>query len=378
MSAAFRAGKHFQIYVPTRAGGLVQRSTGTAEKRVVRAMQKLVQELRDAHRWPILDAIASRDRKTRLSLDRLYKEAAKDPTLRKLEGDLSTPDVVPLIDEWIKSLDGDLGTRASGERSEYEVAVRSFTGETCRGSRFTVQEIHTWLHQQSGGPSTRRAKLYRLSSFIRFLVQRGVLESNPVRGDALTKPKKGKARIRYESADVDAAICDEAESDELAAFFAIVHATGADVSPALVMRRRDIDVEAWRCHVKGTKTARRDRHGVEIEAWARKRLLAYLMTRKASDLLFPTLDRDVASRKHLEAAKAAKVEDYWLKDARHSVAVRMIAAGRTLHDVCLQLGSGLYTVATVYADFWKSAPTTNANADRASEPGQKTQLREVK
>jgi integrase len=367
MSAAFRAGKNFQIYIPTRAGGLVQRSTGTGEKRVVRAMQKLVQELRDNHRWALLEAITSGERKKRLTLDRLYKESIEDPTLKRLEGDLSTPDVVPLIPDWLASLDSELGARASGKRSEYEVAVRSFTGESCRASRFTLAEVHTWLPQQTGSRATRRAKLYRLSSFATWLVQRGVLASNPIAGRALRKPKKGAPRIRYESADVDAAICDEAQTEELEAFFALVHATGADVSAALTMRRRDVDVTSWTCHVPGTKTARRNRHGVEIEAWAHKRLKAYLLTRKGKDLLFPSIDRDVASRQHKKACDEAKVENYWLKDARHSVAVRMIHARRTLHDVSLQLGSSLYTVATVYAEFWKSGPTTNANANSGPE-----------
>ncbi len=56
---AFPRGKQGfrSIYVPTRQGGLVQRSTGTKDPRIVREMKRMVNEIRDKHLWPILDAI---------------------------------------------------------------------------------------------------------------------------------------------------------------------------------------------------------------------------------------------------------------------------------------------------------------------------------
>lgn len=381
MSAAWKKGQHYQLYVPTKHGGLVQRSTGTSSRQVERGMKRLVQQLADDHRWTLLDAITAKP--ARLTLKKLYVAYLEDPTLKALEGDLTTPDVVPLVDDFLTSLDTRLGERASGERGEYRLAIMEFARVThaartsaklgddetpvVKASEITPAAVTAWLTDMGGSTGYRRAAFYRLRSFVRWLVERGTLPTNPVRD--MRAPAKGKAKVRYENAANDAKIADAARAD-VAALIAFIHATGADVTPALHMRRRDFDLERWTCTVPGTKTARRHRHGVVIEEWARPRLAAFLKPFLPNAAVWPGISRYTAAEQHEKACAAVKVEDYTLRDARHSVAIRMIRSGATLEDVSRQLGSSLYTVATVYGEWWHEGHRQQRTTVRAESTQQ--------
>jgi hypothetical protein len=64
MSAFARGKQGFKsIYVPTRQGALIQRSTGTKDPRIVRDMKRMVNEIRDRHLWASLDAIQGKQGK---------------------------------------------------------------------------------------------------------------------------------------------------------------------------------------------------------------------------------------------------------------------------------------------------------------------------
>lgn len=80
-------------------------------------------------------------------------------------------------------------------------------------------------------------------------------------------PKKNKARLVWQTEEIDKKIVESAPL-EFRALFALIKATGAEVSPALGMMRGDIYVTAGLVHIKGTKNEKRDRHDAIIEAWA--------------------------------------------------------------------------------------------------------------
>lgn len=370
MSAAFRKDGRFQIYVPNSAGGLVQRSTESQDPAIERGMRRMIEALRDGHRWAILDRLAApRVRGDRpLTLARLYAAYVADPTLKAFEAALVTPDVVPLVPRWLEALDAELGTRASGDRSEFEAAVREFLGDRCAAGEITAQRAREWLTTTTGSSSTRRAKLYRIRSFVRWLVERGTLSSNPIRD--VRAPRRGKPRIRYESSANDLKISEAAPTPTYRLLFALVHGTGLDLSPALSLKRRDLDLEAGTVRGAGTKTRKRERHLVEIEPWALPiiRETTRLLTPNAP--LFPGITRHMAHHHHAAtcALDAVAIEDYTLRDARHSWAVRArLERALSFEDIADHLGTSVYLVATTYARF--SRPTTTPVTTQTSADG---------
>lgn len=62
--------------------------------------------------------------------------------------------------------------------------------------------------------------------------------------------------------------------------------------------------------------------------------------------LFEGLSLDAISRAHKRATKKAKVKNYWLRDGRHSYAIRAILRGAAIADVSEWMGHA--TLATTY------------------------------
>jgi hypothetical protein len=54
------------------------------------------------------------------------------------------------------------------------------------------------------------------------------------------------------------------------------------------------------------------------------------------------------SNHHARLTKKLGIEDYTLKDARHSVGVRMRLAGKSFEEIAEQLGTSVYQAVTVY------------------------------
>lgn len=84
------------------------------------------------------------------------------------------------------------------------------------------------------------------------------------------------------------------------------------------------------------------------------------MQRRCTDLLpgaplFPGINRYTASDKHRAACKAIALEDYRLKDQRHSYAVRAARAGTPAELIGRQLGhANAILVLKVYGRFMPS------------------------
>jgi integrase len=103
--------------------------------------------------------------------------------------------------------------------------------------------------------------------------------------------------------------------------------------------------------VPGTKTDTRDRHEILVEAWARPYLEAFLRQQLPNAVLWPNVTRYQAHYQHQKAAAAVQVDDYTLRDARHSWAVRARKRGVEFEAISEQLGSSVATVHGTYARF---------------------------
>lgn len=358
---AFGRGKHGQksIYVPTQLHGLVQRSTGSTNATVVRAMKRMVVDLADRQRWICLEALRENRKWTppgakvpvKLTLSHVYSFYSSN-RLEVLDGLLSSKNLADYLEPWITWV---RANRQEGVRTAdvYEQQVKTLVpaGGSFLASQLTKEAVKTWLASRTAASSgTRRKYLYALKSFIAYLVDAGILEGDPLAG--MKAPKKDPARERHESIENDNRIVGAAIA-KYKPLFALVKAVGCDLGSALERAQKgDINLATRRMNVRGTKTDRRKVHQAVIEAWAVPYLEAHLKSIVgAHTLVFQGITRHGAASHHKSCCVALGIEDYTLKDARHSVAVRMRKRGESFEAIAEQLGTSVYQAVTVYSRY---------------------------
>lgn len=353
--SAFARGKrgNRSIYVPTRSGALVQRSTGTHTPSVVRGMERMVREFKDAHRWVLLAAMVNRDKsKPRLSLRDAYA-AYSSNAVDELQARISSVNLADHLDAWIGWV---RANRQKDVRTAdvywQQVTTLVAVGSTFPASDLTKACVITWLASRAKASSgTRRKYLYALKSFIRYLNDVGALSSDPLAG--LKAPKKNAARKRWVTVEIDERIV-SASSPQYRALFAFIKSTGCDVGSALRSQKGDVNLFGKTADIRGTKTDRRHVHAASIEPWAIPPLVEHLRAfenKPTHALLFPGLKRSAATQHHKRICDKLGVAGYTLKDSRHSVGVRMRKAGKTFEEIAGQLGTSVYQAVNVYAAY---------------------------
>lgn len=355
MSAMQRGKKGYQsIYVPTRSGGLKQRSTGTGIPAVVRGMKRMVTRLRDEHRWAILDAIEAK----RVGLGEVYQYHTSN-RLADLEARLSSVDLSEHLTAWkawcVANRHADVRTP---EVYWQQVTTLVKPGVPFPASELTKARVVAWLTSRDKTSSgTKRKYLYAMLSFIRYLLDAGLLETNPLAG--LKAPRKNRARERWVTADVDERIV-MAANIKYRALFAFVKGTGCDLSSAIARATLgDIYVNAMATDIHGTKTDRRSVHSATIEPWARPYIREHIKDMIGPHTrLWTGITRSGAAHHHAGCCDVLGIEDYTLKDARHSVGVRMRKAGKSFEAIAAQLGTSVYQAATVYTRHQPDNETT--------------------
>jgi integrase len=344
VSAAFRRGKsgNLSVYVPL-IEGRAQRSIGTTDKAVARQVRAMLAELKARHRWTILTALAD----GRLSFARALQAWGAN-TLAQLEAELTAvnlTDHLPGWRQWVKAhRRADVYTDAT-----YWQQVTSLVHGRFLVTDLTKARVTAWLAGLTCTSGTKRKYRYALGSFVRYLLDVGVLDTDPLAG--LKTPKKNPKRRRWADEATDRAIVDAVTVAKYRPLFAFIKATGADVGSALRAQRGDLDLAAGTVRIRGTKTDRRHVESAALEPWALPILRAHCQTilgRHA--LLFPGLTRHGAAHHHEHCCRAVGVEDYTLKDARHSVANRMRRAGKSFEQIAAQLGTSLFHAVSTYAD----------------------------
>lgn len=351
MNAWSRGKKGYKsIYVPTRHGGLVQRSTGTNVPAIVRGMKRMASDLRDrstaSGNWTLLDAIYAK----KLTLKALYPVYVSNG-LAALEARLSAANLSEHLTAWIEWV---RANRHEDVRTAdvywQQVTTLVKPDEAFPASELTKARALAWLTSRSATSSgTKRKYLYALKSFVRYLLDAGVLATDPLAG--LKAPKKDRARERWEPATVDERIV-QAASPKYRAFFAFIKGTGCDVGSAHRSMYGDV-YKGWaRVDIRGTKTDRRAVHQATVEPWARPYLEAHTAHLLGNTTrVFPGITNSGASHHHDRCCEAVGVENYTLKDARHSVAVRMRKAGKSFEDIAGQLGTSVFQAVTVYSKY---------------------------
>jgi integrase len=316
-------------------------------------MKRMVVDLKDKQEWEILEAVYQ----GKLSLSKLYRAYAAN-ALETLRSELQGIRLADHIDGWVSwvlALGGAPQTAAT-----YRAQVETLVKDNTQLHELTAPTISKWLTELSRiTTGTRRKYLYALRSFIGYLLERGLIHYDP--SAAVKTPKKNKPRLVWHTEDVDRRIVDAAPPS-FRALFALIKATGAEVSPALATMRMDLDLGAELIHIRGTKNEKRDRHDAIIEPWALPYLKDHCRSLIGNVPLWPEITRYRAHDVHQATCKALGIEDYTLRDARHSWAVRSRKRGETLEAIAQQLGhKSIYMAATVYAQF---KPTIEERKER--------------
>lgn len=339
----FRRGKRYWFRLYNSAGENESRTTGASDRSIAHEIADMCRALRAQRKWAVLDALW--DRTLGLAVAR---EHWIDGTLDTLTAQLADRDLAPLVPEWAASLRARFpkahGSGATPVR--YPAHVGAFVkAQGAAGhlyaSRFTPEAVDRFTAGLGLAPATVQRYLAALSSFAGYCVQRGALAENPVaratwpRGRDLTK------RTRHLTYAEQTKLVEAAEGS-LQTVLVLAH-LGLEWGAIYALTRADVDLPRKRLRARGTKTATRDRW-VHIEGWA----LPYL--ERACAVTTPH-GRVAAAFGHLGDAEgrqmwarlrklteALGVEDYHLHDARHTYAVRHVAAGVPAHAVGRALG----------------------------------------
>lgn len=343
MSSIFQRGSRYWLKVPRRTGGWANRSTGTADRKVAARMARLVDELKDRREWALLDALAS----GRLTAGELYDAHVRNG-LAALASHLADPDLRAVMEEWLQ-----VGAaRWSAERPvRYRRQVSAFfEPRDWKLGALTVREVGLFLASLDVSASTARTYHAALSGFCAYLVQAELIAHNPLHD--VRAPAAAPPRDRHLTHDEVLLLVRE-QPAPYAALSALMHATGAEISAALRLIRRDLFEEDGRLwvHLRGTKTQYRDRR-VPLEPWARREVERHIADLLPEAPLFPQVNRWTASDQHRAACVRLGFDSYRLHDARHTFAVRAVRAGASFEAVARLLGHGSTAMAAkVYARF---------------------------
>jgi integrase len=350
MTTLYARGGVFYVGFPDQAGRWHKRTTRTRDKRTARAMSAMFDDLgpRGKQAWDLLAAV----RDGRVDVSTLYAAFAAND-LKALRERLNDVDLSILVDAWLESLRESVKPDTI---DHYEFHVRSLIpeGKEFPRTALSFERLTSWLNGLTGKAGTRRKYHAAMSSFCQYLRLRRVLDANPMRD--VRPPAPSRPRERYLDHETVLSLVN-AQVEPYRTVSALLHGTGAEVSALLQTIRGDVDLTAGTMRVRGSKTAQRDRT-VHVEPWALSYLRRYL--RKARLLptapLFAGLNRWTVSDKHRQTCLDLEIQNYQLRDARHTFAVRAVRAGAPFEIVALQLGhTNTAMVARVYGRFRPSS-----------------------
>ncbi len=320
----------FKQRVTDSHGKSVVRSTGTSDLGTAKRVSAMLKRLKSQRRWNVLDAIVAGPVKLKDVFDAYETDTLDAFMSRALEADLD-----PLLTEW----------KESGAIGRYVTQCRRMIPEGKRfpASRFTRKAISAHLasltdarakHRRSASGSTKNRHRAALSQFARWLVEREVIASNPVR-DVKGKRENPARMVWYEwyqAMDIINQLGPESRALE-----ALMAGSGIEWQAALRLKRSDIDFANRRVHAKGSKNRFRNRVIKVTEGWAWEIFSAYAKQKMAGVQVF-TLKSDAALNAHRKALVALDYPDSTLHDWRHTYAVLWLKAGKPIAALKKQLG----------------------------------------
>lgn len=333
-------GRHkWMVRLPRRHGGWRAVSTGNQLKHVAKAMERMLHQLgRQGERaWDLLEAVnrPTNEPGPRITMGQLYdafNQGSKG--LARLRAELADVDLAEHIGAWDRYLTGRI---SPGERVRYRAMLDRFRPAkgTWMASTVTTADCERWLSGLAHGPATKRKYFAALASFFGYLADVvKVIAANPM--DGLTPPPAPEPRVEFYDLDEVIRIVQGSE-EPYRGLFALLYGTGIEVTCALGLQRRDVDLRTLEIRARGTKTHNRDRVAVLAE-WATPYVERACLGKLPDAPLFPGLDRWKASKSHKRTVEALGLRPLRVHEARDHWAVRMIRAGTPIELIARQLG----------------------------------------
>lgn len=313
-------GGPFMLRVSNKAGDSVRVSTGTTSEEVAKAVRKMVRELRALREWKILDGIVAKQ----IKLPDVY-DAFLSGNLEEITDALDDIDIEPLVAEWAKH---------ANEKYVKQVRRLIPEGQRFPASRFRRKTISVFLAGLPVSGSTRNRYKAALSVFAKWLVEREVIETNPVRDVKSAKPNPSRmVWLSWKQArQLIGAL-----PKPYRALEALMAGTGLEWSAIANTKRSDVDVEARKIHAQGTKNTHRNRVVRVTEDWAWNEFYPHLKTLTPNAPLFE-VSQDYALDVHQAASKDVGLQASTLHDWRHTYAVNWLKAGGKPAPLKRQLG----------------------------------------
>lgn len=318
---AWKHGRDLWAHIRLPNGTKKRCSLHTNDKLVAKAIEGMAAQL-CGRRDPLLEAAVTGP----LNLGILYDHWLRGENgLEELRSRLSDVDLNSYVASWQQWLSRrvDIGTA-----TKYLAQLRVLIPEEQRFpiSLFSRRALSVKLAELDCTGSTARRYHAAWSSFGSFLVERDVIEWNPLRH--VGAPRANPPRELFlELNDVVRLV--DAQPEPFRTLSALREGSGMEISAALKVLRGDFNFANNTSRARGTKNKWRDRT-VSVEPWAMVRIAEFV---KANGLtpaapLFP----NVSGARALDVLRSALAAlnlpaGYTLHDARHSFAVRWMKRG---------------------------------------------------
>jgi len=323
---ASRPGYKIRVALPD--GRTITTGLGTHSSDQAQRMRHWFTMLEDDRRWDALALIVDKKYTPGALYDRRLQ---LDALLTKPKDD---PDLEPYVGEWNGRGMSRRGRGAS--HAEYVRQVRSLIpeGAPFPRSAFTRAGISSWLAKLEVADPTRNRYRAALNQFARWLIERDVLEINPVA--AVLSYSENEPDLVYLSVP-DAKALVNALAGETQFVAALMATCGTEWGAIARAHRRNLDFTANTFHAIGSKNRHRNRLCQMTEAWAtaivkrHARLLA-----PASPLV--TITVWDALDEQLEACRALGLPHHTLHKWRDTYAVTALVRGDDPQFVKQQLG----------------------------------------
>jgi len=321
----FKHGKRFWTWVTLPNGGRKRVPLGTDDRGVARAIEAMLRRLVGRREWALVESVVSGASSVGVLYDHWQEGEEGLASFRRKLSDVDLNGFVEGWQSWVRR-------RANARTAvKYLSQLRTLVPEEdpYPRSRLSRRVINESLAGLTTSGSTARRYHAAWSSFAKYLVEIEVLESNPLR--SITPPRNNPPRAHYlPLGEVQRLV--EAQAEPYRALAALREGAGVEITPALAIRRRDLDEKTKSVQVHGTKNVWRDRP-VFVEAWAWPYLETAAKGKLPDAFLFVEESGrvacyDAARASHRAAVKALGLNPaYRMHDARHSFAVRCMKAG---------------------------------------------------
>jgi integrase len=323
-------------------GQAAQRSTETTDRATADEFEAMLVTLRARREWDLINAAMT----GAVSLGRLYDHFRLN-TLDALRAELADVDVRTYLEAWEAWAGGKATTQTA---AKYRAQVDTLLASRPMLSDLTRGAVSLALAALPVSGSTKRRYHAAWSSFFAYLVEIGVVDVNPMR--SIRSPKPNRAKELWLSLN-DMIRVVEAQPEPFRSLSAFLHGAGVEISAALRVRVRDVDVARQTVRARGTKTHSRDRL-VKVDQWAWPRVRAAVEGKHPDALLWPLAEGQERSERALRVAagyayrslrralQSPALADlparYTLHDARHSYAVRHVKLGTAYPVIAHNLG----------------------------------------